>query len=516
MRRSTTLVVTLVAVMVAIGVPILAAIEIASREAAKAEVTRVLGYAREVLNRSEATANQVEEGIRLLAAVAAPDPCSARSVALMRRIDLASSYIQAIGHVVGDSIVCSSLGTEPGELDIGPVDLVQPTGVKLRTNVVFPFAKGVTFIVVERDGFAAIIHKNLPLEVANQVQDASLAILSTSGPEILAGRGTLKPEWLNALKVRDEVTFVDDTHFVAIVASQNRDLAALAAELTTNVKQHTTAMVATLLPIGLLAAAVLAAVVLYLARSQLSMPAMIRTALRRSEFFIVYQPIVELATGRWVGAEALIRWRRPGGEMVRPDLFIPSAEEAGLIRRITERVVELVGKEAGGLLALNPDAYISLNLSSADLHSKATTDLLVRLAHRMKAKPGNLVVEATERSLTNPALAGDVIGALHARGFRIAMDDFGTGYSNLASLEALKLDYLKIDKSFVDNVGKGAATSYVILHIIEMAKSLKLEMVAEGVETEAQADFLRQHGVEYAQGFYFARPMPMPELLGRQ
>ena len=515
MRRSTTLVVTLAAVLIAVGAPILAAIKIASRETEKAEINFVLGYARDVLSRSETTADQIEDGIRLLAAVASPDPCSARSVALMRRIDLASSYIQAIGHVVGDSIVCSSLGTEPGELDIGPVELVQPTGVRLRTNVVFPFAEGATFIVVEDDGFAAIIHKNLPLEVANQVQGASLAILSTKGPEILAARGTIKPEWLDALKVRDEVTFVDDTHVVAIVASRRRDLAALAAQSATNFKQRTGTMVAILLPIGLLAAVVLAAAVLYLARSQLAMPAMIKAALRRREFFIVYQPIVELATGRWVGAEALIRWRLPGGEMVRPDLFIPSAEEAGLIRRITERVVEQVGEEAGGLLALDPDAYISLNLSPADLHSKATIDLLAGLAERLKAKPGNLVVEATERSLTDPALAGDVIGALHDRGFRIAIDDFGTGYSNLASLEAFKLDYLKIDKSFVDNVGKGAATSHVILHIIEMAKSLKLEMIAEGVETEAQADFLRLHGVGYAQGFYFARPMPMPELLAR-
>jgi sensor c-di-GMP phosphodiesterase-like protein len=129
MRRNIALAATLVAVLVAIVVPLLAAIQIATREAERAEVNHVLGYAREVLNRAETTANQIDEATRLLAAVASPDPCSARSIALMRRIDLASSYIQAVGHVLDNSMVWSSLGAEPEGLDIGPVDLITPGGV---------------------------------------------------------------------------------------------------------------------------------------------------------------------------------------------------------------------------------------------------------------------------------------------------------------------------------------------------------------------------------------------------
>jgi sensor c-di-GMP phosphodiesterase-like protein len=418
-----------------------------------------------------------------------------------------------MGHVVGNSILCSSLGT--GELDIGPAEVVQPSGVKLRSYVEFPFAKGATFIVIEFEGFAAIIHKTLPLEATTQVPGISVAVLARPAMQVLAARGVIKPEWIAALKGGHEASFVDDTHVVAIVASKRRQIAALAAEPAEFVYERAKATAVILMPIGLVAAGVLALAIVYLVRIQLAMPAVIRTALRRNEFFVLYQPIVDLATGRWVGAEALLRWRRPGGEMVRPDLFIPIAEEAGIIRRITRRVVELVGQDARSLLARHPDFHISINLSPADLHSEATIALLRDLAERLHAKPGNIVVEATERYFTDPSLAAPVIAALQERGFRVAIDDFGTGYSNFASLETLKLDYLKIDKFFVDTVGKDAATSNVILHIIGLAKSLNLVMVAEGVETEAQADFLKAHGVEFAQGYFFAHPMPMSELATR-
>ena len=284
MRRSTALVVTLAAILVAIGGPLLAAIHIATREAEKAEISHTLDYARDVLNRSETISDQIDEGIRLLVAVASPDPCSARSIALMRRIDLASSYIQAMGHVVGNSIVCSSLGTEPGDLDIGPVDLVQPNGARLRTNVEFPFAKGATFIVLERDGFAAIIHKSLPLDTTTQVQGVSLALYSRPDLHVLAVRGTIKPDWIAALAGNDDAILVDDTHVVAIVASQRYPIAALAAEPATYVNQRARAMALILVPIGFVGALVLALAVVYLARAQLAMPAVIKAALRRNEF----------------------------------------------------------------------------------------------------------------------------------------------------------------------------------------------------------------------------------------
>jgi sensor c-di-GMP phosphodiesterase-like protein len=505
--------VAVVAGLTAVALPIAASLYLAHRQAEQSVSARTMSFARDVIARSEATADQIATGIKALLAIPAQDPCSAERVTMMRRIDLGSSYIQAIGHIEGNVLVCSSLASGNEPLDLGPVDLVQPNGSKLRRSVELPFAGGMKFLVVEWRGYAAIVHKDLPIDITSDVKDLALASVPLGDLQPLTSRGRIDDTWLAAVRVGEARTFVDGGHVVAVVRSKRYQFGAIAALPVADLEERTRAVAQVLVPLGVVAGLVLAWALMALTRAQLAMPAVIRSALKRREFFMVYQPIVDLQTGRWVGAESLIRWQRPGGQLIRPDVFIPVAEETGLIKRITARVIELVGADAVNFFERWPDFHLSLNLSVADLHDGSTAARLHELAAATGARRGQLLVEATERGLADPKRAGRTIRQLHELGLLVAIDDFGTGYSSLSYLEQLDLDYLKIDRAFVCTIGTGADTRQVVPHIIEMAKSLKLQMIAEGVETEAQAQYLREQGVQFAQGWLYAKPMPWADLV---
>jgi sensor c-di-GMP phosphodiesterase-like protein len=313
---------------------------------------------------------------------------------------------------------------------------------------------------------------------------------------------------LSRLGERATVTFGDGRYLVTMARSRNFPTASVAAIPIAQLEQRSRENARRLVPAGVVAGVVAAAtlLLLLLVRRQMSLAAALRTGLRRGQFYLDYQPLIDLHSGDCVGAEALLRWRDGAGELVSPDLFIPVAEANGIVGRLTERVLDLVVDDAGHFLASHPGFHVAINLSPADLQSTSIVVLLDRFMARTGALPSNLIVEITERGFLHLERAREVIEALHMRGIEVAIDDFGTGYSSLAYLESLDLDFLKIDRSFIESIGTGAPTSQVVSHIIGMAHTLDLRMIAEGVENHEQAAFLRMRGVAFAQGWLFGRP----------
>ena len=516
MNKKLTITMATLAGLLAGAVPIGVTLEMAQRQSLQAEQQHMLDYAHAVLQRSERATQQVYDGIAKLQAAHADNPCSPAQMARMGEIDLVSADIQAMGYIAKGQLQCTSYGKLAQPYTLTPAPGVPgKDGITLYTQVRLPFAPGMTFIVVERGGYAAIVHEAITIDIPTTPGDVSLATFSPRNNSFRSSRGTVQRAWIDHPRSGGQATFKANGYLVATVESGNFSTVTLAALPLARLQAHTAAAIQEMLPLGILAGLALAFLVFLVARQQMALPALIRAGLRKNEFYLLYQPIIDLHTGACVGAEALLRWRRGDGLAMGPDKFIPVAEESGLIQTLTQRVLLLCAQDLGDLLVRHPGLHIGVNLSSLDLKSACTVERLRTLQQSSGAGPQQLVVEATERGLMDTQRVREVIRDIRALGIEVAVDDFGTGYSSLSYLGTFALDYLKIDKSFVDTLGTGAATSHVAMHIIDMAKDLNLKMIAEGVETETQATLLRERGVQLAQGWLFGKPMPMPQLVQR-
>ncbi len=237
-------------------------------------------------------------------------------------------------------------------------------------------------------------------------------------------------------------------------------------------------------------------------------------ALERNELEVYYQPVLEMRRPDVVAAEALLRWNHPTRGMVMPNVFIPIAEESGAILAIGGWVLEQACRQVKVWQEDRADCRglgISVNLSVGQLHDPALVSHVADVLHRTRLDPTLLTLEITESVLMTDANAGsEVLKRLKALGVKIAIDDFGTGYSSFAYLRRFSVDTLKIDRSFVMEVRDGGTTAALVSSVIDLAKALSLTTVAEGVEEAAQLGVLDDLECDYAQGYFFAKPMTVP------
>ena len=239
----------------------------------------------------------------------------------------------------------------------------------------------------------------------------------------------------------------------------------------------------------------------------------IRDALENGEFSLYFQPIYDSKTRRLYGAETLIRWIHPERGFISPDLFIPIAERSGLIVEIGHYVIKEALKHLSSWNSFSmPPITLSVNLSLKDLETPDFISRLTELLYRYDIGESQLKIEITEHaSMANPELTQKRLSEIRQLGIEISLDDFGTGYSSFAYLAKFPIRTLKIDKGFVQDLQLNPQHHHIVHAIIKLAHSLRMDIVAEGVETAEDAKLLQEMGADYLQGYYFSKPVPKLE-----
>ena len=249
------------------------------------------------------------------------------------------------------------------------------------------------------------------------------------------------------------------------------------------------------------------------ANQRLEMETKLRRALERGEFVLHFQPQMDLPGGRLIGAEALVRWRQEGERLIPPGQFIPLAEETGLIVPLGEWVLrEACRQWARWRREGRPSITLAVNISPRQFRQQDLAQVVARILAETGVPAAALELELTESALMNPGVDTEAtLRELKGLGVSLAIDDFGTGYSSLAYLKRFPIDRLKIDQSFVRDISRDASGDELVSTIITLGRNLKLQVLAEGVETPEQRDFLALKGCDACQGYLFSRPLPAAE-----
>jgi sensor c-di-GMP phosphodiesterase-like protein len=235
----------------------------------------------------------------------------------------------------------------------------------------------------------------------------------------------------------------------------------------------------------------------------------IEKALAAGEFIPYYQPVVDITTGKLLGCEALVRWKKPDGKIIAPGAFIPLIESSGLILDLTRSLMRQVCVELGPIMEARPDMYVAFNIAPRHLKDSMVLNDVGAIFEGSPIRLSQVVLEVTERyELENLAAARRVIASLQALGCRIALDDVGTGHSGLSYILKLGVDIIKIDKLFVEAVKTDPHTQAIVATLVDLARNLHMKIIAEGVEEFEQVMYLREHGIIAAQGYCFAPPLP--------
>ncbi|WP_421569045.1 EAL domain-containing protein [Stenotrophomonas sp. PD6] len=507
MKRVRTIAAIALAALLGAALPILVVVYFTWSRSQDADQQRLHQTAERTLQRAN---RAYEAGLLALRKLnqAPVSGCSPEHLRLMRGLALTTHSAEQVGYFEDGRLRCTSWGMTEDLIPEPTPDHVTADGATLTLGVRPVAGDNASLLALQLGRHDILMDPNRFVDVITD-PNVRLAVATPDG-RLIAQQALPDQDLLQHL-LREPHS--GSTARTLYATAQDQEWLAIAVAPRTSLLTSFRQNALRLLPLGVVGAVMAIAAAVWLSRRRLSLRNELASAVRRREFRMDYQPIIELDTGICVGAEALVRWSRADGTQVRPDLFIPVAEETGLIEALTDHVMDLVLNDMRELLIHDRSAHIAINLSAGDVSSGRALKVLSGKLIGTGIHPQQIWLEATERGFLDIQGARTSLAAARRAGHCVAIDDFGVGYSSLQYLQQLPLDALKIDKSFIDSIGTHSATSPVTSHIIDMAKTLGLFTVAEGIETSAQLAYLQSRQVEFGQGWLFSRPLPAPEFI---
>lgn len=434
-------------------------------------------------------------------------PCSDDHIQEMRLMVINAKSIEEMGYFESGLLKCTSWGITTATVVRAAPGFTLADGIQVTLHMKPTVTMGKRMTALHLGSYNVLID---PVRFADIVlePDMRLAVMTGDGHVF----GTQRDPDIRLSRSLLHGARGTDAGPLSVVV-RGTELHAVVTEPHANVRERIVQQQWLIMPFGALAAVIVIGIVIWLARRRLSLLGELGVAIERRELSVHYQPLLHMRSGNCIGAEALVRWSRADGSAVRPDLFIPLAERNGLIQAITDHVIHTVINDFKVRFKTEPDLHIAINVSAEDIKTGRFLNVLEQGLREAGIAASHIWLEMTERGLIDVDAARITIGRARTAGHAVAIDDFGTGYSSLSCLQELPLDALKIDKSFIKVTSAALAGDSVTPHIVAMARTLHLKIVAEGIETQEQADYLQALGVELGQGWLYGKAMPLAEFL---
>jgi sensor c-di-GMP phosphodiesterase-like protein len=456
-------------------------------------------------------AGSAEARVVLAALNASPyPPCSDAEMAFFRRLIFKADYLKDAGRFSADTIACSAtIGRPQAPRPQPPATFSQPDGTKLYTHL-YPFEDHAPTPSSLRLGNVFVVfHAHMR---AVPIAPMHYSMTEFDGPDRKPGwLAGVAPQVPAALMTHDGNLRIGNTLYATHCSARFYECITTYISVSEALQVDRGPFMEYAI-VGGLAGGLVGFVLSLVYRRNKSLEHQLRRAIRQDTLKLVYQPIVDMASRRIVGAEALVRWTDEDNFAIEPDVFVKIAEERGFVGEITQLVLRHALREFGALLRNRPDFSVNINISAADLSDSRFLPMLDSAVAQAGIPAGSLGFEITESITARHQVAAEIILHLRERGHRVFIDDFGTGYSSLAYLHDLSVDAIKVDRAFTSAIGTNAVTISILPQILSMAESLQLLVVVEGVETELQAGYFTTAARSIlAQGWLFGRPVPAEE-----